>query len=103
MSTPERIWDIYPNDGEPPVLWRTPCPFPVDDGEIIEYVRADIAAAEIEQLREKVEDLQDTFQNGVRVNEKTNTFELTWTKRQLTKAREDAYRLLRELNFMEDK
>ncbi|MGE0319405.1 MAG: hypothetical protein AB7O94_16615 [Hyphomicrobiaceae bacterium] len=39
--TPERIWVIYPyNDGDP-VVWLSPCPFPVDDGEVVEYARVE--------------------------------------------------------------
>ena len=64
---------------------------------------ADALEQEMQDLREKVENLQDTFQNGIRVNETTKIIELTWTERQLMKAKENAARLLRELNFLEDK
>ena len=36
---PKSVWVIWPADGSAPVLWTEPCPFPVDDGEIVEYRR----------------------------------------------------------------
>jgi hypothetical protein len=91
----------FPSVPRGPVVTTTP-PTNLDGWEPLCALPPD-ATAVIARLREKVEALQDTFQNGVRVNEKTNTFELTWTERQLTKAKEDADRLLRELNFVENK
>lgn len=40
---PERIWDFWPHDGGSPVVWREPCPFPADDADVFEYIRADLA------------------------------------------------------------
>jgi hypothetical protein len=41
INAPEKIWDFWPIDGGPPVLWREPCPFAADDAFIVEYTRAD--------------------------------------------------------------
>ena len=39
-EAPSTVWVIYPSDGSEPVLWTSPCPFPVgDEGEIVEYER----------------------------------------------------------------
>jgi len=40
---PEQIWDFWPHDGGNPVVWREPCPFPADDADVFEYIRADLA------------------------------------------------------------
>lgn len=34
---PRMIWDFWPHDGGPPVLWRKPCPFPADDADVFPY------------------------------------------------------------------
>lgn len=36
-TAPQKVWIIWPHDGGAPVLWTTPCPFPVDDGTVVEY------------------------------------------------------------------
>jgi hypothetical protein len=41
---PKKIWLIWSDNGIPPepVLWTEPCPFPIDDGDCIEYQRTDL-------------------------------------------------------------
>ena len=63
-NPPKKIWDFWPYDGGAPVIWREPCPFPVDDADVFEYVlqsEMDTRIRELEAERDSYRLLANTM------------------------------------------
>ena len=72
-----RIWVFYPHDGDPPVFWTEPCPFPYqDEADCIEYIRADCIEA-LEARAEKAETERDALRGAALAMDKSSSDALT--------------------------
>lgn len=79
-EAPERIWDFWPHDGGSPVLWREPCPFPAEDAEVFEYVRADRIEELETQLSEARQVGKEWFEEQKKARKDANAAEAKLAK-----------------------
>jgi hypothetical protein len=73
---PKKIWLIWSDNGIPsePVLWTEPCPFPIDDGDCIEYQRTDLKEElTAEDLAKRIADDSWALAHKLRDNGHTET------------------------------
>lgn len=54
---------------------------------------------DIKELEKRVLVLEDRFRNGIKYDKKQNIYILVWTKREIKKARKEAKKLVKELNW----